>query len=375
MKNEYQMVDLKNHYLRYKNEFDESIQRVLTNSNFIGGSEVSKFSELLSKWMGSKHVIPCANGTDALQISYMALGLNPGDQIIIPSFNYIAATESAILLGLVPILVDVDPYSFNMDLDSIRKSITPKTKAIVAVHLFGQSCNLESIDLICKEYGIFLIEDNAQSLGSEIISGKFSGKKSGTIGLVGTTSFFPSKILGCMGDGGAIFCQDDELAEKIRMIANHGQSDRYNHEIIGINSRLDSLQAAILNVKMKYLSNFIQTRQFAAKIYNERFSSISEIETPCVSEWSTHVYHQYTLKFNSEKLRNHVHEKLIESKIQNMMYYPKPTHLQKAYQNLVIYKNLPISEYLSKKVLSLPIHSEMNEEIAVHISKTLISFI
>lgn len=367
-----QMVDLKNQYTRYESEFDNAIKNVLINGNFINGSQVDEFSKSLSNWTGSKFVSPCANGTDALQIAYMSLGLKPGDEVIVPSFNYVAAAEAAILLGLVPIFVDCDKRTFNMSIESVLESITTKTKALVAVHLFGQACDLESLASICDEKGIFLIEDNAQSIGAEILSGKFVGKKLGTIGIIGTTSFFPSKNLGCMGDGGALFCQNRELYDRIQMIVNHGQKVRYEYETIGMNSRLDTIQASILLVKMKYIDEFTKARIQAANAYNLELSEISGLNTPLKSNWTNHVYHQYTLIFEDENSRDLARNKLNSVGIQNMIYYPKPLHLHPAYESKLNPKgSLPNSEWLGSRVLSLPIHSEMTHDLVKEISHYL----
>jgi len=364
-----QMVDLKSQYNRYKSEFDDAVQKVLVSGNFINGKEVEEFSKSLSNWTGSKFVSPCANGTDALQIAYMALGLKPGDEVIVPSFNYVSAAEAAILLGLVPIFVDCDKRTFNISIESVLESITPRTKALVAVHLFGQACDIESLENICSKNGIFLIEDNAQSIGAEILFGKFAGKKLGTIGIIGTTSFFPSKNLGCMGDGGAIFCQNEELYNKIQIITNHGQKTRYQYDSIGLNSRLDTIQASILLVKMKYIDKFIKTRVETADFYSKELSKISGIITPLKSDWTTHVFHQYTIIFEDEYSRNLASDSLNSAGIQNMIYYPKPLHLHSAYESESRpFGSLPVSEWLGSRVLSLPIHSEMNSDITKEIS-------
>jgi dTDP-4-amino-4,6-dideoxygalactose transaminase len=364
-----QMVDLKSQYSRYKSEFDGAVQKVLASGNFINGEEVEEFSKALSNWTGSKFVSPCANGTDALQIAYMALGLKPGDEVIVPSFNYVAAAEAAVLLGLTPIFVDCDKRTFNISIESVLESITPRTRALVAVHLFGQACDIESLEHICSQNGIFLIEDNAQSIGAEILFGKFAGKKLGTIGIIGTTSFFPSKNLGCMGDGGAIFCQNEELYNKIQMIVNHGQKTRYQYDSIGMNSRLDTIQASILLVKMKYIDKFTKTRVETADFYTKELSKISGITTPLKSDWTSHVFHQYTIIYEDADSRNLASDSLNSAGIQNMIYYPKPLHLHPAYKSeLRPCGSLPISEWLGNSVLSLPIHSEMTYELAKEIS-------
>jgi dTDP-4-amino-4,6-dideoxygalactose transaminase len=299
----------------------------------------------------------------------MALNLRPGDEIIVPSFNYVAAAEAAALLGLVPVFADVDAGTFNLNIHSAREAISPKTKAIVAVHLFGQGCDMEELEELCREKGIFLIEDNAQAIGAEITARRFAGKKLGTIGIIGTTSFFPTKNLGCMGDGGALFCQDEALAHRIRMMANHGQKIRYQYDEIGINSRLDSLQAAILGAKLPYLKLFNETRQQTAAIYDRALSGISGLVIPQRAPGSSHVFHQYTLTLDSEELRNRVRQALAAQGVQSMIYYPRPLHLHPAYQSERFPDgSFPVSEQLCCRVLSLPIHSEMTEAVALEIS-------
>jgi len=366
--NSIQIVDLQNQYNRLKPEIDKAIEEVLTEGNFINGKQVSLFTEELSSYLGSNHTIACANGTDALQLAYMALELQPGDEIIIPAFNYVAAAEAARLLGLKVVFADVDPISFNLDPLDLEAKISPATKAVVAVHLFGQACDLERISEICKTNHLFLIEDNAQAIGAEITEGKYQGKKLGTIGIIGTTSFFPSKNLGCMGDGGALFCQDPELATRIRMLANHGQKTKYQYDYIGINSRLDTLQAAILRVKLRHLDSFTATRQAAARGYSQNLNKIDGITTPEISRFSTHVFHQYTIQFQNEAIRNRVKQNLNESGIQSMIYYPGCLHIQKAYASKAVPKgSFPVSEHLCERVLSLPIHSETNAELVSYI--------
>ncbi len=368
----HQMVDLKGQYSRYKTEFDQAIREVLEEGNFINGRQVAEFSQSLATWLGCRFVIPCANGTDALQLAYMALDLKPGDEIVVPAFNYVAAAEAAVLLGLVPVFADVDPHTFNLDPASARAAIGPKTKAVVAVHLFGQGCDLEALDALCREKGIFLIEDNAQAIGAEITLGKFAGKKLGTVGDIGTTSFFPSKNLGCMGDGGALFCQEEELAKRIRMMANHGQQVRYQYDAIGINSRLDTLQAAVLGVKLKYLDEFNKTRQQAAMVYNKELSALTGVQTPSIAPWSSHVFHQYTLSFSDQIARDQARQQLSLAGIQSMIYYPRPLHLHPAYLSERFPEgSFPVSERLSASVLSLPVHSEMTTELAVEIASHL----
>lgn len=370
---QHQMVDLKGQYARYKTEIDLAIREVLEEGNFINGHQVARFSQELAAYLGSRFVIPCANGTDALQLAYMTLNLQPGDEIVVPAFNYVAAAEAAVLLGLVPVFADVDPETFNLDPAAAAAAIGPKTRAVVAVHLFGQACDMEALDAVCRKAGVYLIEDNAQAIGAEITSGKFAGKKLGTIGLIGTTSFFPSKNLGCMGDGGALFCQDEELAVRIRMMSNHGQKLRYQYDAIGINSRLDTLQAAVLSLKLKYLNDFNATRQMAAAVYNRAFEGHSSIEAPQTAVFSSHVFHQYTLRFPDLLQRDAARKKLTDAGIQNMIYYPKPLHLHPAYaSDRFPAGSFPVSESLASRVLSLPIHSEMTESLALEIASVLL---
>ena len=368
----YQMVDLKGQYSRLRHYFDPAIQEVLDEGSFINGPQVAGFCSALGRWLNSDFVIPCANGTDALQLAYMALGLRPGDEVVVPAFNYVAAAEAAVLLGLVPVFADSDEQTFNLDPASARKAIGPRTKALVAVHLFGQGCDMDALESLCREKGIFLIEDNAQAIGSEITSGRFAGKKLGTIGLIGTTSFFPSKNLGCMGDGGALFCQEETLAKKIRMLANHGQEKRYQYDSVGINSRLDSIQAAVLAAKLPFLQEFNETRLAAAAVYDSRLAGIEGLHTPQRAPWSTHVFHQYTLRFDSPAQRDRIRTVLTENGVQSMIYYPKPLHLHPAYRSEHFpASSFPVAEKLANQVLSLPIHSEMTEAIALEISEVI----
>lgn len=368
------MVDLKSQYLKIKNEIDTAIQEVLDSTAFINGPAVKTFQKNLEEYLNVKHVIPCANGTDALQIAMMALGLRPGDEVITADFTYVATAEVIGLLGLKPVLVDVYPDTFDINIEEVEKNITSKTKAIVPVHLFGQTANMEALMDLAKKYNLYIIEDNAQAIGAEYIFQDNKRKKAGTIGHIGCTSFFPSKNLGCYGDGGAIMTNDDELAAKCRMIASHGQSQQYVHDVIGVNSRLDSIQAAILNVKLKYLDNYIQARQKAAEFYDKALSDISEIKIPERKNNSTHVFHQYTLQIKNNQ-RDKLKEYLQKHGIPSMIYYPIPLHLQKAYYDQR-YKagDFPVTEELCKSVLSLPMHTELNEEILQTITNTIISF-
>ncbi len=366
------MVDLQTQYGRLKSEIDQAISAVISDSNFINGQAVQDFSADLANWLGSRFVIPCGNGTDALQLAYMALGLKPGDEVIVPAFNYVAAAEAAALLGIVPVFADVDSQSFNLDSLSAAAAIGPKTKAIVVVHLFGQSSKLEEIHSLCEKNGLFLIEDNAQAMGAEMTNGKFAGKKLGTIGDIGTTSFFPTKNLGCMGDGGALFCQDEELAIRIRMMANHGQRQRYQYDAIGMNSRLDTIQAAILRVKLPHLNFFNKVRQETADNYSLILKSRSGISVPEIAPGSSHVFHQYTIRFKDAGRRDEVRENLSLAGIQSMVYYPLPLHMHPVYRSPRHPEgSLPIAEKLSSQVLSLPIHSEMTEALVQEICSAI----
>ncbi|HQI45111.1 MAG TPA: DegT/DnrJ/EryC1/StrS family aminotransferase [Bacteroidales bacterium] len=369
------MVDLKGQYDKIKEEIDQAILKVVESTAFINGPEVKNFQQDLEKYLGVKHVIPCANGTDALQVSMMALGLKPGDEVIAPSFTFVATAEVIALLGLTPVLVDVDPHTFNIDPKAIEKAITPKTKAIVPVHLFGQCSDMDLIMDIANKHHLFVIEDNCQAIGADFISSNGSRKKAGTIGHVGCTSFFPSKNLGCYGDGGAIFTNDDQLAEKIRIVVNHGMTIRYYHDMIGVNSRLDSIQAAILKVKLKHLDEYAAARNKAASYYDSAFANNPKLKTPVRFNKSTHVFHQYTLVTNGFD-RNKLPEFLQEKGIPAMIYYPVPMHLQKAYLD-PRYKDgdFPVTEKLSKSVVSLPMHTELDEEQLKHITTSVLEFV
>lgn len=369
-----QMVDLKTQYHRIKPEIDAAIQEVLESTAFINGPSVKSFQNNLETYLNVKHVIPVANGTDALQIAMMALGLKPGDEVITASFTYVATAEVIALLGLTPILVDVLPDTFNIDPAAVEKAVTPKTKAIVPVHLFGQCADMEAIMSIAQKYGIYVIEDTAQAIGAEFEFSNGEKKMAGTIGQIGCTSFFPSKNLGCFGDGGAIFTSDDLLAQKLRMIANHGQSVRYYHDEVGVNSRLDSIQASILDIKLKSLNSYTASRQSLACRYNSLFSNIKGVETPVESGFSSHVYHQYTLKLTQHD-RNQLKEHLEANEVPAMIYYPVPLHMQKAYKS-ERYKqgDFPVTELLCKQVISLPMHTEMDDEQFAWIEKHVLNF-
>lgn len=353
-----QMVDLKGQYDKIKSEIDSEIQKVIDSTAFIKGPKVEEFAQNLSKYIGGSNVVTCANGTDALQIALMALGLQPGDEVIVPVHTYVATAEVIALLRLEPIFVDVHPEYFTIDVSQIEEKITSKTKAIVPVHLYGQCADMESIMTIAKQHNLVVIEDTAQAIGAYFTFSDGSKKQAGTIGDIGTTSFFPSKNLGCYGDGGALFIQDKELAQKSQMIANHGQSVKYHHDIIGCNSRLDTIQAAILDVKLKYLDQYSKARQNAAVVYDELLKDIKEINTPKVANYSTHVYHQYTLILDNSVDRNEMQTFLKENGIPSMIYYPVPLHHQKAFRTNKN-ESFPVTEKLSKSVLSLPIHTEI----------------
>lgn len=356
------MVDLKSQYNKIKPEIDEAIHQVLDSTAFIKGEAVSRFAHNLETYLGVKHVIPVGNGTDALQIALMALDLKAGDEVITPTFTFIATAEVVALLGLTPVVVDVDFDTFNISVESIKKAITPRTKAIVPVHLFGQCAQMEEILKIAKEHNLFVIEDACQSIGAVYTFSDCTKAQSGTMGDIGCTSFFPSKNLGCFGDGGAIFTNSDQLAKRIQKIANHGMEIRYYHDEIGVNSRLDTMQAAILDVKLKYLNNYIAARQKAAAFYDNAFKNNSKIITPEKNPQSTHVFHQYTLKLQGVN-RNELQQKIAEKQIPAMIYYPVPLHLQKAYKS-DRYKSgdFPVAERLCDCVLSLPMHTELDSE-------------
>lgn len=365
------MVDLKSQYDKIKPEINEAIQRVLDSTAFIRGEAVSHFQQNLEKYLDVKHVILVGNGTDALQIALMALGLKPGDEVITPTFTFIATAEVVALLGLTPILVDVNLDTFNISIESIKKAITPRTKAIVPVHLFGQCAQMEEILNIAHQHNLFVIEDACQSMGAQYIFSDSTKTHSGTMGDIGCTSFFPSKNLGCFGDGGALFTNNDFLADNIKKIANHGMETRYYHEVVGVNSRLDTIQAAILDVKLKYLDKYILARQKAAAFYDNAFKNNPKIIIPYKSPNSTHAFHQYTVKLQGVN-RNELQKKLAEKQIPAMIYYPVPLHLQEAYKN-ERYKSgdFPIAEWLCQYVISLPMHTELDEEQLNFIAETV----
>lgn len=357
---EIQMVDLNGQYIKIKNDIDNAVLSAISSGSFINGPAVKEFQTNLEDYLGIKHVIPCANGTDALQISMMALGLKPGDEVICPSFTYVATAEVIGLLGLSPVMVDVDSKTFNLTAQNIEKYITSRTKAIVPVHLFGQSCDMEPIMQLANQYKLFVIEDNAQAIGSEYTFKDGRRVKTGTIGHIGCTSFFPSKNLGCYGDGGAIMTNDYELAKKMRMIANHGQEKKYYHKILGCNSRLDNIQASILNIKLRHLDEYNSIRNKMASYYDEAFFKLKEIEIPQRLQRSTHVFHQYTMKVKNGK-RNELKEYLSAKGIPSMIYYPLPLYKQEAFKQYASPEmKLYVTEELCDQVLSLPIHTEIN---------------
>jgi len=370
-----QMVDLKQQYQKIKFEIDKAVLDVLESSAFINGPQVQQFADALAKYNGVKYVVPCANGTDALQIIMMALGLQPGDEVITPSFTYIATTEVIALLKLTPVFVDVDPKTFCIDTEALRKSITSKTKAIVPVHLYGQAANMEEIMQIAAEHNLYVIEDNAQAIGSDYYFSNGEVKKTGSIGTVSGTSFFPSKNLGAYGDGGAIMTNNNDLANQLRMVANHGQSKRYYHDVVGCNSRLDTIQAAILEIKLKYLDDYIDARRKVADFYDNVFGAHPKITIPHRASYSKHVFHQYTLVLDGVD-RDGLNAHLAQQNIPSMIYYPVPAHRQKMFAAFGSETaNLPVTDWLTERVISLPIHTEMDEEQLQFIAKTVLDYI
>lgn len=368
------MVDLKGQYLKIKDEIDRAVIGVIDSGAFINGPAVHKFQVNLEKYLGVKHVIPCANGTDALQIALMALGLEPGDEVIVPAFTYVATAEVIALLRLTPVMVDVDPDTFNTTADLIEPFITSKTKAIVPVHLFGQACDMEPIMRLAEKHDLFVIEDNAQAIGAEYTFADGEKRKAGTIGHIGTTSFYPAKNLGAFGDGGAIFTNDDDLAKAMRQIANHGQSETYYHDRVGVNSRLDSIQAAILDVKLKYLDNYAAARNRAADFYDQNLTNIADLKIPVRAAGSSHVFHQYTVRIKNGK-RDELKKFLSEKGIPTSVFYPVPLYLQKAFKDSSQPGfTLENTENLCNSVLSLPVHTEMNEELLSTITKGIKEF-
>lgn len=369
------MVDTKTQYQAIKKEIDAAVIEVMESSMFIGGKVVNGFADNLAKYHGSKHCIPCANGTDALQIAMMALGLQPGDEVITPSFTYIATVEVAALLNIKPIFVEVNPKTFCIDTAAIEKAITPKTKAIVPVHLYGQAADMEKIMDIANRHHLYVIEDNAQAIGCNYTFSDGRVKKTGTIGHIGCTSFYPSKNLGAFGDGGAMFTDDDDIASKLRMIASHGQSKRYYHDVVGCNSRLDAMQAAILDIKLKHLDNYIAARRKAADFYDKAFADNKHITIPFRAGNNTHVFHQYTLQLNDVN-RDALSSFLTEQGIPNMIYYPVPAHRQKMFDAFGGSNyNLPVTDWLTERVISLPIHTELDDEQQTFIAGKVLEFV
>jgi len=367
-----QMVDLQRQYQHIKLEVDAALQEVIESCAFINGPAVKRFQENMETYLNVKHVIPCANGTDALQVALMALDLKPGDEVITTTFTFIATAEVIALLGLTPVLVDVYPDTFNINMEAVERAITPKTKAIIPVHLFGQCVDMEKLLHIAKKYNLHIVEDTCQAIGADYTFSDGRVQKAGTMGIMGCTSFFPSKNLGCYGDGGAIFTNDDAIAHKLRGIVNHGMFVRYYHDLVGVNSRLDSLQAAVLDIKLKQLDKYNENRQKAARYYSTAFADNPHIQTPITAPFTNHVFHQYTLILNNvdrDKLIQYMNEKQIPV----MIYYPVPLHLQKAYKD-ERYKqgDFPVSEALAASVISLPMHTELDEEQLAYITGSLL---
>ena len=375
-----QMVDTKTQYHKIKAEVDKAVIDVLESTAFINGKPVQEFTANLSAYTGAKHTIPCANGTDALQIAMMALGLQPGDEVITPSFTYIATTEVIALLRLTPVFVEVDAKTFCIDPAALEKAITPKTKAIVPVHLYGHAAPMEEIMAIASKHNLVVIEDNAQAIGSTYTFSDGTKKKTGIIGHIGTTSFYPSKNLGGFGDGGAIFTNDDALAASMKMVANHGQSRQYYHDVVGCNSRLDTIQAAILDIKLKHLDEYIAARRAVADYYDKAFAGNAKIITPFRAAYSHHVFHQYTIQLNVENnpaaFRDGLKEFLATQKIPAMIYYPVPGHQQKMFEQFnVASQVMPVTDWLTQRVISLPVHTEMDEEQLQFITDRVLEYV
>lgn len=368
------MVDLRNQYQKLKTEINQAMQEVMDATCFIKGRQVFEFEQNLAQFTGTKHVTSCGNGTDAIQIALMALDLKPNDEIIVPAFTYVATIEVIALLGLKPVMVDVNPETFNIDISALENAITPTTKAVIPVHLFGQCSDMEPILNLAEKHGLYVIEDNAQALGADYTFSNGLTKQTGTIGHIGCNSFFPTKNLGCFGDGGAIFTDDAQLAEKIRMVANHGQKQKYHHDLVGCNSRLDTLQAAILNIKLKYLNEHLEARQKAASFYDEALKDLAFAELPLRMPNATHTFNQYTLKVKNGR-RDELQNYLAGHGIPSMIYYPLPLYKQVAFSKYVSpgFK-LPVTEYLCQSVLSIPIHTEIDETILTTITNILKSF-
>ncbi len=370
-----QMVDTKTQYHKIKPQVDKAVIDVMESSAFINGKPVQDFAQHLSAYQKVKHTIPCANGTDALQIAMMALNLQPGDEVITPSFTYIATTEVIALLKLVPVFVEVDPRTFCIDPAAIEKAITPKTKAIVPVHLYGHAAPMEEIMAIAKKHNLYVIEDNAQAIGCDYKFSDGTSKKTGSIGHIGTTSFYPSKNLGAYGDGGAIFTNDDELAVKLKMTANHGQSKKYYHDIVGCNSRLDTMQAVILDIKLNHLDEYISARIQAADFYDKAFANHPKIKTPYRAPWCKHVFHQYTLTLEGVN-RDGLFQFLADHNIPSMIYYPVPGHKQKMFSHFNVSSlNMPITDWLTERVISLPIHTELDNDQLNYITTKVLEYV
>lgn len=369
-----EMVDLKRQYQKIKPNIDNTLQEVIDQAAFIHGKQEQDFARNLAEYLGVKRVIPCANGTDALQIALMALDLQPGDEVITPSFTFIATAEVIALLHLKPVFVDVDEETFCLNMESVKAAITSKTRAIIPVHLFGQSADMESLMAIAKEHDLYIIEDNAQAIGCDYTFSDGKKQKAGTIGHIGCTSFFPSKNLGCYGDGGALITNDEVLGEKIKKIANHGQSKRYYHDLVGCNSRLDNLQAAVLNVKLPHLDDYIAARQKAASVYDEILGKCEHLTVPARNTYSNHVFHQYTLRIKNNK-RNALKEHLGTLNIPSMVYYPVPAHKQKMFNGVAgIPVELEMTDKIIHEVLSLPMHTELDSEQLSYITSGILSF-
>lgn len=370
-----QMVDLHTQYEKIKPEINAEMQDVLDTATYVKGGKVVQFQEHLQQYLGVKHVIPVANGTDALQIALMSLGLVPGDEVITPAFTFAATVEVVALLGLTPVMVDVDYDTFTLSIDSLKKAITPKTKVIIPVHLYGQNANMDAVMQIANEYGLYVVEDACQSIGTNYYFVDGTQGRSGCMGHIGCTSFFPSKNLGCYGDGGALFTNDDELGAKLKAIANHGMSVRYHHDVVGVNSRLDSLQAAVLDVKLKYLDDYLKSRQEAAAYYDAKLAGNPHIIIPARAHYSDHTFHQYTIKLIDVN-RDNVQKQLAERNIPAMIYYPIPLHMQKAYHSERYQQgDFPVAECLAQSVLSLPMHTELDEEQLNYITSQLLEIL
>lgn len=373
----YQMVDLVGQYKKIKPEVDAAVMEVMENASFINGPAVKNFQKHFEEYLNVKHVIPCGNGTDALQLALMALDLKPGDEVITTSFTFIATAEVIALLKLTPVLVDVLPDTYNIDPEAVERAVTPKTKAIIPVHLFGQSANIHAILKIAQKHNLYIVEDTAQAIGADFTCPESGNtKKIGTFGHIGCTSFFPSKNLGAFGDGGAVFTNDDTLADRLRVLANHGMTVRYYHDLVGVNSRLDSIQAAVLDIKLNHLDEYAEARQKAAAYYNEAFAATDKITTPATADFTTHVFHQYTMVLAEGVDREGLQKHLADKGIASAVYYPVPLHLQKAYRD-PRYKegDFPVTEHLSHHVISLPIHTEMDETMLKEITGAVLEFV